>query len=159
MRHSAWLLVLFVFSSCASLGPKPKPPAPPKFVAAWEKACRGDEERYCSAWTDRDGTRMDCLARAEKNLAGRCYQALREAATPCVFDRARWCSQFKPSDPRVWGCLTEHGKEVSLSCRTFRSEVASREKSLRKHAVPTRIGIAPPKRVPLGAAFASTSIG
>ncbi len=132
MRFTLSLLSLFAFTSCASFAPPPKPAPRPAFVAPWEKACHADSEKICAKWSAKDGTRMDCLARGEKDLNGRCYETLRQAAAPCVFDRARLCSQFKPSDPRVWSCLTEKGKAVSLNCRTFRAEVAVREKTLRK---------------------------
>ncbi len=132
MRVFLSFFVLSLFLSCASLAPKPKPAVRPSFGASWEKACSEERRKFCQTWTEKEGTRMDCLARAEKELSGGCYLALREAAPPCVFDRARWCSQFKPSEARVWGCLSEHGKQVSLSCRSFRSEVVTREKTLRK---------------------------
>jgi hypothetical protein len=131
MRRNAWTLVLLL-SSCASLAPEPKPVVPQKFTSVWSKVCREDSEKLCANWKAKDGTRADCLARAEKELSGRCYQALRESAPPCLFDRARWCPQFKPTDARVWTCLSEKGKEVSLSCRTYRTDLASRANSLRK---------------------------
>lgn len=132
MRSLAPLIVLGVLAACASLSEKPKEAARPKFVARWSKVCRADEEKFCAKWSAKDGTTADCLARVEKELSGRCYQSLREAASPCVFDRARLCSHVKPTDPNVWSCLQEHGKEVSLSCRTFRSDLKTREVNLRK---------------------------
>ncbi len=130
------LLLATLFSiallSCASLASKPKPVAKPSFGSPWVKNCAEDEEKFCKRWTEKEGTRMDCLARAEKELSGACYQSLREAASPCVFDRARLCPEFKPADPKVWSCLNQKGKAVSNSCRTFRTEIVNRERTLRQ---------------------------
>lgn len=118
--------------SCASLEPKPKNTVKSQLATRWAKVCREDEEKFCAKWTPKDGSRADCLARAEKELSGRCYQVLRESAGPCVFDRARWCPELRPTDPRMGDCLDRRAKEVSLACRTFRSDLKVREASLRK---------------------------
>lgn len=132
MRLALFGLVAALALSCASLAPKPKPVAKANFTVPWVKACSEESEKFCRRWSAKDGSQMDCLARAEKELSGTCYQQLREAASPCTFDRARLCSELKPTDPRIWTCLSKHGKQVSLSCRTFRAEIVARERNLRK---------------------------
>jgi hypothetical protein len=137
MRLLIALVTAFAVLGCASLAPEPKPkaearPAGKTWSAPWQRSCRADYAKYCEKWTDTDGTPADCLARVEKELSGRCYQVLRETASPCVFDRARLCSHLPPSSADMGACLDKKGKEVSNACRAHRSGIAEKARSIKR---------------------------
>jgi hypothetical protein len=123
------LVLLAIFSSVAW--------AEETIESAVLKACKTEIDSYCKNVTLGEGRLLACFYAHEDKLSGECSFTLYKAASvleqlaaaftyvaqSCELDIKTFCSNVKPGEGRIVGCLKKNSSSISAQCTKALDEV------------------------------------
>lgn len=104
------------------------------------KACKSEIDSYCKNVTLGEGRLLACFYAHEDKLSGECSYTLYKAASvleqlaaaftyvaqSCELDIKTFCSNVKPGEGSIVGCLNKHSKDISAQCNKALNEVGAK---------------------------------
>ncbi len=101
------------------------------------KACKKEIDSYCKNVTLGEGRLLACFYAHEDKLSGECSFTMYKAASTlehlaaaftyvaqsCELDIKTFCSNVKPGEGRMVGCLNKHTGDISAQCNKALDEV------------------------------------
>jgi hypothetical protein len=104
------------------------------------KACKAEIDSFCKNVTLGEGRLLACFYAHEDKLSGECSFTLYKAASAleqlaaaftyvaqsCELDIKTFCSNVKPGEGRIVGCLDKHASDISAQCNKALEEVSAK---------------------------------
>ncbi len=104
------------------------------------KACKTEIDSYCKNVTLGEGRLLACFYAHEDKLSGECGYTLYKAASAleqlaaafayvaqsCETDIKTLCSNVKPGEGRIVGCLEKNASAISAQCTKALNEVKAK---------------------------------
>ena len=100
------------------------------------KACKTEIDSYCKNVTLGEGRLLACFYAHEDKLSGECSFTLYKAAQitaaftyvaqSCEMDIKTLCSNVKPGEGRIVGCLDKNASSISAQCTKALKEVSAK---------------------------------
>jgi len=108
--------------------------------SAVKKACKKEIDSYCKNVTEGQGRLLACFYAHEDKLSGECGYTLYKAAATleqvvaafnyvansCEVDIKTFCSDVKPGEGRIAGCLNKNTATISPACTKALKEVGAK---------------------------------
>ncbi len=93
-------------------------------VAADERPCRADIEKFCADVKPGGGRLAECLRKHQEKLSTECKargqkvsERVQEAHEACREDVAKYCGEVRPGEGHIVTCLRRHDKDLSADCK------------------------------------------
>jgi hypothetical protein len=95
-------------------------------ISKFRSACSEDANKHCAAVEAGEGRVTKCLVQHKAEVSPDCIVQLDDAMErimaqrgPCALDATKHCTAVQPGEGRLRACLTEHKKDLNLSCGEY----------------------------------------